>query len=315
MEEPPPPAPVPGATGTLPYDLNGDRRTDLLWYNSSTDHAVAWLMNGPSPFAITEFGRLGGRWRFIGAGDFDGDGAADLLLQWGTGGTLEIWFMGGGWFRDSASLVPPSRCSVVEAIGDFDGDGDDDLLWGCRNRSVVWFMRGKSVDAETEGPQPVGEPACAMDLDGDGRDEVIWQDPSETAAWWMVGSPLQRSETVGPRMSTENALVGCGDADGDGFGDIIWSDPGHGEAVLWKMAGDLGLVQTFELPRLEADWTMDTPGDFDGDGRANEIVVRDTDSGGIEIWTLQWNSQRTGFSVVSTADPGMGSDDWEVISP
>jgi hypothetical protein len=299
----------------MPYDLNGDRRTDLLWLNSRTDETVGWLMDGPSAFVTTEFGRLDGRWGFIGSGDFDGDGPADLLLQWSREGSLEIWFMGGGWFRGSASLRPPDRCSTVDAIGDFDGDGDDDLLWRCRKRSLVWFMRGSSVDGEGEGPVPVGEAACAMDLDGDGTDEVIWQDPSETVAWWMEGSPLRRSETVGPRMSTENPAVGCGDADGDGFGDVIWSDPAHGEAVLWKMAGDLGLVRTFELPRLEADWSMDTSGDFDGDGLANEIVVRDTDSGGIEIWTLQWNSERTGFSVVSTADPGMGSGDWEVVSP
>jgi hypothetical protein len=311
----PPPDPRPEASGTLPYDMNGDRRTDLLWLNMRNDETAAWLMDGPAPFFTTEFGRLRGRWRFIGSGDFDGGGTADLLLQWGRDGTLQIWFLGGGWFDDSATLRPPSRCSNVVAIGDFDGDGDDDLLWKCRNKSVVWFMRGRSVDDEVEGPLPAGEAACAMDVDGDGIDEVIWQDPSETVAWWLVGSPLLRSETVGPRMSTANEAVGCGDADGDGLGDVLWSDPEHGETVLWKMAGDLGLVETFELPRLEADWTMDTSGDFDGDGLANEIVVRDTDSGSIEIWALQWNSERTGFDVVSTADPGMGSDDWEVVAP
>lgn len=299
----------------MPYDLNGDRRTDLLWLNSRTSEIALWLMDGASPLVIAEFGKLNGRWHFIGSGDFDRDGRADLLLQWGRGGTLEIWFMAGGWLRESASLVPPSRCIDVDAIGDFDGDGDDDLLWGCRNKSVVWFMRGTSVDREAEGPLPVGPPACALDLDGDGSDEVIWQDPSATVAWWMVGSPLQRSDTVGPPMGTRNVAVGCGDADGDGLGDVLWADPEHGEAVLWKMAGDLGLVQSFELPRLEGDWTMDTSGDLDGDGRANEIVVRDADSGGLEVWALQWNGQRTGFSVASTADPGMESKNWEVISP
>lgn len=311
--DPPPPAGS-GEAGALPYDLNGDGRTDLLWQHSRTGEAAAWLMDGPSPSVVAEFGRLRGRWHFIGSGDFDGDGRADLLLQWGRAGTVEIWFMN-GWFRGSASLKQPSRCRSIDAIGDFDGDGHADLLWQCRRKSVVSFMRGASVEAEVEGPEPAGDPVCALDLDGDGADEVVWQEATETVAWWMLGSPFWRSERVGPQMSDGHEAVGCGDADGDGLDDILWLERSEGEAVLWKMTGAPDPVRFLPLPPLERDWTMDAAGDLDGDGRASEIVVRDKESGEIEIWTLHWNGQLTGFTLTGTADPGMGSGDWEVISP
>jgi hypothetical protein len=32
-------------------DLNGDGKSDLLWYNASTGDTAVWLMNGPTDLA------------------------------------------------------------------------------------------------------------------------------------------------------------------------------------------------------------------------------------------------------------------------
>ena len=311
----PPPAPaVPLVQGAMPYDFNGDGSTDLLWRNRRTEAVAIWLMNGTSPSSIVDLGTLEKNWEFVGSGDFDGDGFADLLLQ-GSRGSYEIWFMNGGQIGSAVPLEGPGSGYKTEAIGDFDGDGYADLLWRKGKSSLVWFMRGWTVDQAVAGPdiKKLSPGVCTPDLDGDGRSDVVWSGSKETAAWLMAGASPWRSGPAGPRMKPSRA-VGCGDADGDGFGDVLWFHKKLG-GILWAMDGSVGVDLSLELPALEAGWTMEASGDFDGDGLANEILVRDTKSGAIEVWQLQWNSQRTSFTVASTAGAGMGSKDWEVVAP
>jgi hypothetical protein len=304
----------PANGGAMPYDFDGDGRTDLLWLNIRTGDVAAWFMNGTSPSSVAELGTLGASWHFIGSGDFDRDGRADLLLRWSGTGIYEIWFMNGGSVRNTIPLEAPLDCRGVDAIGDFDGDGYADLLWRCLRNSLVWFMRGATVDAEAAGPRSAGTAACAPDLDGDGRSDVIWTGLPQTVAWSMVGSSSWRAEAVGPYVNRMSAGVGCGDADGDGFGDVLWYHRILG-GTLWAMNGDAGVDRSFGLAQLKAGWAMEAAGDFDGDGLANDILVRNTISGRIEVWELRWNPQLTGFSVVSTGGSGMGNRDWQVVAP
>jgi hypothetical protein len=286
---PPPPSPERGAA---PYDFDGDGRTDLLWWNKRTRDVAVWLMNGTSPSKIADLGTLSGGWSVVGSEDFDRDGLADLLLQSSESGQYEIWFMNGGWVRDSVRMRGPGGGYTAEAIGDFDGDGYADLLWENGEKGLLWFMRGSTVDEAVAGPKVEKlSAACAPDLNGDARSDVVWSGPDETVAWLMLGSLPWRTGRAGPRMK-ESSAVGCGDADGDGFGDL-----------------------SFELPQLEARWAMEVSGDFDGDGLANEILLRHEATGMIEVWKLQWDRQRTSFSVVSRGGSGMGDRRWEVVAP
>ena len=60
-------------------------------------------MNGTSPSSIVDLGTLGGNRSFVGSGDFDGDGRADLLLRSDTA-SRRIWFMNGDSVRKTVPL-------------------------------------------------------------------------------------------------------------------------------------------------------------------------------------------------------------------
>jgi isocitrate dehydrogenase len=63
---------------TATPDLNGDGKSDLLWYNAVSGQTVAWLMDGLSP---TSYSLLLSdlNWKITATPDLNGDGKSDLL--------------------------------------------------------------------------------------------------------------------------------------------------------------------------------------------------------------------------------------------
>jgi acetyl esterase/lipase len=116
-----------GLTSMIVQDLNGDAVPDLAVAGSLTDTVSILRGRGDGTFTLDRNYPVEGRPLSIAVGDFNGDGARDLVTvgDYGTvsvlpsngDGTLQSWrsFWGGA-----------NRVSV--AVGDFNGDGLDDLV-------------------------------------------------------------------------------------------------------------------------------------------------------------------------------------------
>ncbi len=95
------------------HDFDGDGRDDIFRRDRAARTCAVWPMDGLSIQAGAGVVQdIAGNpvngdaaWIWGGAGDFDGDGKADLLWRHQTRGTLKIWFM------DGKIIFQPAGCN------------------------------------------------------------------------------------------------------------------------------------------------------------------------------------------------------------
>jgi hypothetical protein len=137
-------------------------------------------------------------WKIVGAGDFNGDGKADLVWQHTTSGWLSVWYMNGKNMV-SSQLLNPGQVGdgnwKIMGVGDFNSDHKPDLVWQHTNGLLsVWYMNGANmVGAVYLNPGQVADSGwrirAVIDLNGDGHTDLVWQHMGVAwlAAWFMNG--------------------------------------------------------------------------------------------------------------------------------
>ncbi len=150
----------------------------------------------------------------IAAGDFTGDGRADVASVWSSG----LWYQNGatlGWTR--VSNKTPNRI----ATGDVTGDGWDEII-GCGGNwaSGVWYrdvFNGKWYHPYSSTPHGA---IAAGDVTGDSKADIIsiWSN----GLWYQNGS---NSRWTRVSHKAPNRIA-AGDVTGDGKADMIsiWSN-------------------------------------------------------------------------------------------
>ncbi len=248
-------------------DFDGDGADDLLLV--PRDPGAAFLLRGGQPAGLGDlanvtyfFGLDDALWAdaAVHAGDFDGDGRADLLLLPATaeGSARLLRATEDGLFAEAQVLTGAfdlpaaawSTAASVPHLADFDGDGRADLLLQPKTAAgATWLLRGAA--------DPAAPFLDAWQLDG--------AFGVDTATWAASGRRLV-----------------AGDFNGDGAADLFLqalTPAGATRLLLTNGAGafqaavTLGNAGPFGPHHLAADQHEALPADFDGDGRA-ELVLR-----------------------------------------
>lgn len=342
-----------GGTAAL-GDVNGDGLGDFAVAFNERNEArpgrifVVFGGAGAPPSTLND---LGGRGYTVisddelgvqTAGDFDGDGKADLLVSSRAGSYVVYGKAGAATIDLQADPAQATRVGVsgtngpraYAAAGDFNGDGADDLLVNVPkgNQSVLYANavvfggpRVATIDGAS-GPRTLGfttpqtcrpvypswlyfwlqtcerNPRMVTpigDFDGDGRADLIIESPSQLvfgraglggvynpAAPTPAGSGIPFS---GQAVPVDGApVLSNGDVNGDGKADLArplsptlptgaWvAVRGRAEATQVNTATEptipyAGVPKIDGLPSV--DLTSSQPlGDFDGDGTSDRLV-------------------------------------------
>ena len=225
------------AIGTGQFTADSDRNAGLLLQNSAGGslEIITDLAGTPTTTAIT--GATVGLvtattftgWTAIDTGDFNGDGASDILLHNTSNNAVEIAYMNQGAGEPIGrvdSIVAIGFGSIV-GVGDFNSDGKSDILLQSGSGgpvrvslnndsalSVINVAAGTGFDAIGTG-----------DFDGDGKSDIILRNSTTGAAqiWLMdgatrLGSPVDVSAPAG------YTLLGAEDVDANGYSDLLWQN-------------------------------------------------------------------------------------------
>jgi len=216
-------------------DFNGDRKSDVLWHNSSTGEIQLWFMEGARlagrATVVGQDGRaiyIGPPWSIVGTSDMNGDRRSDILWHNSATGETQVWFMDGHKLAGRATVLGEDGNATfvgapwrIAGTNDVNGDGKPDIVWhnGTSGETQLWFMNGHrlagraTVVAENGGAIAVGLPwriAGTNDFNQDGKADILWHNGStgETQMWFMNGRSIVRRATVNAASDGGGAFVG-----------------------------------------------------------------------------------------------------------
>ncbi len=201
------------------------------------------------------------------AGDFDGDGRADLAVyrpatgQWfiarSTAGFLQV-----AWGAPALGDIP--------APADYDGDGKTDVAV-FRMATGQWIILNSSNGTSTVvawGAPGLGDRPVAADYDGDGKADIAVY--RQTTGDWLVRLSRGGSWQVRWGAPSLGDIPVAADYDGDGRADVAVYRATTGQWFISQSTGG-PITVTWGAPSFG---DLPVPADYDGDGKTDLAVVR-----------------------------------------
>ncbi|MEI6206852.1 MAG: cellulase family glycosylhydrolase [Desulfuromonadales bacterium] len=162
-------------------DINGDGRSDLIWWNKLTGQVYAMLLNGTSlAGGALIYAEPNTAWKIVAAADFDGNGKTELLWWNSTTGQVALGQTNGTSASTAGIVYTESNTDWrIAGAGDLDGDGKADIIWHNRTTGQVYGMQtnGSSV---TGGAMMYTEPNTQWEIvsvgnyNSDSKADLLW---------------------------------------------------------------------------------------------------------------------------------------------
>jgi hypothetical protein len=268
--------------------------TQVFWdRDSAWRQAISWF----NLRATDEEGvAVPGAYDIALPGDFDGDGITDETFLWDrqTGDwVVQNWNDGDSL---SARIGRWSRNFDQFFVGDWDGDGraDDMIAWdrdSGRFGVQSWWNYAPTFRADGYW-SPGYETAIPADLDGNGRlnDIALWdRDTGKWVAFSWAGFHSTYRATGYWGRATDTVLAGDWSAGGEVDELLLW-DRNSGQYVVQSWSGFRPRSQRSGDALWSVTFDFGAPGDYDSDGRLDDIFLYDIATGRWSIFSFHRNA-------------------------
>lgn len=167
-------------------DADGDRDADLVWSNRQGELAV-WTLDDGKVQDKAVVGRAMPDGALAQAGDFDGDGRAELFVRNGARGVNEVLALDGIRRATVRRIAGAGSEWTLIGTGALDAEPGDDLLWRNLSGQLVGWSgadAGRAISIARAAP-PGWDFVGLVDTDADGRSELFWRQSqgSQAGAW------------------------------------------------------------------------------------------------------------------------------------
>jgi hypothetical protein len=310
----PPLPPSPSVTQVFPAaDLNGDGRSDPVFYNKTLNQVAVWLMSGNVIVRAALVGNSALGFQIAAVADLLHTGRAQII--WSNGSAAFIaWSI--AWSANNTPTTTATTFSLpanypILVCADFDQDGLLDIvqynpangaLLIAKNNGALSFTIKYSTTVVL-GWVLIG----AADLDGNGRPQLIWRNVTsgQVGAWvFSPTHPFQPTQFPGfaiPPLFW--SIRGIGKVDATPAEGLIWHNASTGEVAFWKMNTNGDLVGT-RLQAVGAPWQIASDAFLDGAGGNPEILWVNQQSGAIAVWRV--NGRAVAGSAIRTPGTSWG---------
>ena len=285
-------------------------------------------LNGTNGFRIdgeAVSDRSGGR--VSGAGDFNADGFADLIVG-AQGADPNGPSSGASYvvFGDDAGFAPILKLSsldgnngfkiigeaalddsgVVSAAGDVNGDGFDDLLVGAphadpngADSGAAYVLFGHSSGVATQTPTD-SSGSYQTDFNDDGNADLLWQNATGEVAIWVLNgfNVATQASVANPGPSWH--IKGSGDFNADGESDLLMQNV-NGQTAIWLLNGTTITSGALLSTSADPSWHIKGIGDYNADGRSD--IVWQNDNGQAAVSLVNGTSAQSRALVATNPGP------------
>ena len=306
-------------------DYNDDGILDLALSSQSTNDVRIFLGDGTGHFSAFTGSVISTGGTFptgIRAGDFNGDGKADLAVANHNSNNMTILLGDGtGHFTRVASLPAVTSAPYSFAVGDFNGDGKQDLAVpgsGSNNMAILLGDGTGHFSAAAGSPVAVGTnptSAAAGDFNDDGALDLAVANANSNNVSVLKGDGTGRFASFpGSPIATGGtypANIVVADFNGNGEADVATENNNSNTVTILSGNGTGAFTPYAGSPfATGTDPQQLTVGNFDGLGPA-ELAVVNGNSGDVTI-LLNVQKQRATATITGVSVPGHGTHNADV---
>jgi hypothetical protein len=230
----------------------------------------------------------------VAVGDFNGDGARDLVVSNRGDNTVSVLLGNGdGTFRDAVAY-PTGSAPAFVAVGDFNGDGRLDIVTADSGSNTLSVLLGNGdgtfQDALRYNPHLTPTFVAVGDFNGDGRLDLAVTGPQDDTINVLLGNGDGTFRDSNPRgVGLGPVAMVLGDFNNDGRLDIAVANRGRSVSIL--LGNGDGTFRRFGDLELDETTAWLAGGDFNGDGKLDLATINDTAADG--SWILLGNGNGT----------------------